>query len=325
MEYYYKDITEPDGSWAGLGINIVQTSLRKFYFQASHGYRFRLLTNKKPILWARMDDWNYDYNYIKSFEAWELDEMPVGIIKSPEIEKAKGLSGEDHYKYWTRLFLEKLVNAQSHLFHEGFWYMGFYKGREDWFYQNIKPDWRYDDGTIHQVDQCLHNLVIQNTDFINRLITLKELPEDSDGRVKWWRKKIREGSLPPVLVMYSTLFHSYLVIDGHSRLMASKLENLPPEIIVLYSMQEERIELAIEDQQKVSRALEKAKGNKNPISIDKMNEVLIQVFDDRPYTRKICKTIAVKDEGKWEEEVTKRVLEVGTQEDLNYFIDRWRM
>ena len=53
------------------------------------------------------------------------------------------------------------------------------------------------------------------------------------GRVKWWRKQAIAGCLPPVLVWWFSGLNSYLILDGHDRLVAAHLERCDVDVIAL--------------------------------------------------------------------------------------------
>ncbi|MGV8637293.1 hypothetical protein ACV35N_35130, partial [Pseudomonas aeruginosa] len=63
------------------------------------------------------------------------------------------------------------------------------------------------------------------------LIALRRV-EDDEGRVKWWRKKAREGELPPVLALRLNCLDACVILDGHCRLRAGLLENVAPDAAV---------------------------------------------------------------------------------------------
>lgn len=65
------------------------------------------------------------------------------------------------------------------------------------------------------------------------LLQLRAPSASDDGRVKMWRKRAREGRLPPVLVWWSNGLHVHVVLDGHDRLHAALLEGIAPDIIAL--------------------------------------------------------------------------------------------
>lgn len=70
-------------------------------------------------------------------------------------------------------------------------------------------------------------------------LLLGRYPINTDaGRLKWWRKKCREGVLPPVLVWYIAGLASFVILDGHYRLQAAIAEGIPPHFLVLRELHE---------------------------------------------------------------------------------------
>lgn len=100
------------------------------------------------------------------------------------------------------------------------------------------------------------------------------------GRLKWWRKKSREGALPPVLVRYFAGLGSFVILDGHYRLQAAIEERLPPPFLVLSELAERTFPTDPAHQAKIVAALA-AQQQKNPASsIDGMNQTLINLYDN---------------------------------------------
>lgn len=62
------------------------------------------------------------------------------------------------------------------------------------------------------------------------LVPLRAASKHESGRVKWYRKLARSGELPPVFAYRYEGLLSSLVLDGHDRLLAAKLEGVQPEI-----------------------------------------------------------------------------------------------
>jgi hypothetical protein len=62
------------------------------------------------------------------------------------------------------------------------------------------------------------------------LIPLRKSSDSEHGRVKWYRKLARAGELPPVFALRHDGLVSSLIIDGHDRLLAARLEGIFPEI-----------------------------------------------------------------------------------------------
>ena len=70
-------------------------------------------------MWGTVEHNYYGVNLLKSHVELEPEEMPVGVIKSPVIEKAKTFTGDEKYKFWTRYFIDSLTKAENSLLYEG--------------------------------------------------------------------------------------------------------------------------------------------------------------------------------------------------------------
>jgi hypothetical protein len=73
-----------------------------------------------------------------------------------------------------------------------------------------------------------------------RVVPLRAASRPDAARVKSWRKHAREGTLPPILVAWVSALDVYVVLDGHDRLLAARLEQIQSEAVGLYTMQERR-------------------------------------------------------------------------------------
>ncbi|MGW1997533.1 hypothetical protein [Embleya sp. NPDC001921] len=65
------------------------------------------------------------------------------------------------------------------------------------------------------------------------ILPLRALSSAEHGRVKAYRKQVRDGSLPPVLVWWISVLQTHVVLDGHDRLAASIAEHRVPPLLVL--------------------------------------------------------------------------------------------
>ncbi|EPY3689257.1 hypothetical protein ACXDBX_004460, partial [Cronobacter sakazakii] len=101
------------------------------------------------------------------------------------------------------------------------------------------------------------------------------------GRLKWWRKKCREGALPPVLVWYVAGLASYIVLDGHYRLHAAMEEGIPPSFLVLSEYAEREFPADEAQRERVQRALALQQANNPGCNIDGINQTLINLWDRR--------------------------------------------
>lgn len=66
-------------------------------------------------------------------------------------------------------------------------------------------------------------------------------PSSDDGRVKAYRKLLREGVAPPVLLVWISGLRTSLVLDGHARMVAASLEACPiPSLTIVEAREEVR-------------------------------------------------------------------------------------
>jgi hypothetical protein len=59
------------------------------------------------------------------------------------------------------------------------------------------------------------------------------ISDAEDGRVKMWRKRVRDKTLPPILTWWCHGLFAHVLLDGHDRLHAALLEGTAPDVIVL--------------------------------------------------------------------------------------------
>ncbi|GAA2563462.1 hypothetical protein GCM10010435_39420 [Winogradskya consettensis] len=65
------------------------------------------------------------------------------------------------------------------------------------------------------------------------VVPLGELAGEGDGRVKAYRKLVRDRILPPLLVWWASGLAGWVLLDGRARLAAALLEGVRPPIVVL--------------------------------------------------------------------------------------------
>ena len=77
------------------------------------------------------------------------------------------------------------------------------------------------------------------TSYGTRGIQALRTPNVDDARVKSWRKHVRDGTLPPVLLMWVRGLQLFVILDGHDRLAASIAEKKIPEVLFLWQVDQE--------------------------------------------------------------------------------------
>lgn len=268
---------------------------------------------------------NVIYSNITSdyWGSWSLinklsDEIQIlPFIKSSDIEQFQ-LSGLDYRNYWLSYFRKIIETSPIKFTPNGSWKMQ--------FSESLNRDWKYLNNTVGQTDLKGHqqldevydseNPKYSDFEIDNIPIAIKQTPFKDSGRIKFWRKKIKEESLPPIILIHLSQLSNSIIIDGHSRLLASILEDIPPKLIILYPITEQEIKPDLEQADKRAKALV-AQFEKNPnLKLDQMNQLLISFYDDRPWLVRRTKAKFNKNEEQWNNEVKKLIEELNLGEEI---------
>ncbi len=113
------------------------------------------------------------------------------------------------------------------------------------------------------------------------VIPLRKSSSPDSGRVKWYRKLAREGCLPPIFLYHHVGLISWLVVDGHDRLLAARLEDIAPtfvgisssRLVTMSSPDPSRLEI----EEVLAKQLDQAS---NPRVIDGINRRLISLYQE---------------------------------------------
>lgn len=253
--------------------------------------RFKFSSNASTVFWGCIVDDYAGVWLLRNSTTWE--HPVIAPITSANIESYKSLESHEktclqHYEYWANFFAQALIHSDYSLLTQGKWQIEAgslvsHSKRQKPFI--INPALVYEDNGVF-VDQ-LH-FIDWGINGSGELIATKHQPADDSARVKWWRKKVRENACPPVLVWYVNPLNAYLIIDGHSRLRAYQLEDQPVQLLVLcaYQIQTQKAEHVLEMRQNMFRSLKhrldnERKNKRKHLSIDDINQILIQMYDNK--------------------------------------------
>ena len=164
-------------------------------------------------------------------------------------------------------------------------------------------------------------------------LPLKAIPNIDDGRVKWWRKKIKEQACPPMLLWWQSHLLGHIVIDGHSRWLAHQLEGSRPDVLVISAFKSDEYKSLDDPQRRIQvlQSLKKFVTNNNAsnyvVTMDKINEVLLQAYPDTMDHHAVTVGKPIMDlDSRWVDEI-KRLLNFNnhkntllTKEDLEIML-----
>lgn len=286
---YWKDITTPANKWRGIEITVNNTSIHPstFHIESCSKQFFSLTYENEILFWARQHYTHYGVALIKNNEP--LYTIPIiSHIRSREIEKRKDLVGVEKFKSWSKFFIQSLNRKDNHFFTEGKWLIAPFSGNAyNQFYWDYHIEKEMEKSEIDKsIFDALNQDTFQYLSWFNtphqaiRYIGLKHV-DDNDGRLKWWQKKAKEGTLPPILIYYISGLDGYVVIDGHYRLRAAQLENILPDVIVLSTYKVEKYPIDPNRQQNILKSLKQRQNNIRKIDkmdVTKINNILIDAY-----------------------------------------------
>ncbi|MCH2193266.1 hypothetical protein [Kordia sp.] len=305
----WKDITNDAELWTGLRIEVDNKISGILQLESGVNCRFKLLNKDIPILWGTFGKEYWGVWLLQNKVDWELEDMPIKPINSETIEASKNA---DYYKFWSRFFAKSLGDEKQPILSDGLWTLTIGASPEN-----------KEKNTSIKVGDIAKAFDVENPRWItwdigrnDSLVALKNEPNEKNGRVKWFRKLVKQGSCPPILVWYLSCIGGYVVLDGHCRLKAFQIESVPVKFLVLDSIVEQEIKKDPKVQQNILLAIEKTQKNqvKRKINVEEINKVLIRAFDNRPYCHPITNA---KARHNFEEKWTTEVRDMGISLNLN--------
>lgn len=339
---YWKDIESDKGSWVGLEIRCGEREpgFRKPALRLESGANgwLRLVQDSagsdEPLVrwWARQEE-GYDGVHLLRSDAAMASSVPASALDSATVQRHADLEPEQRMASWSRVFARALADGPASFLHSGDWVL---LGAHA-----VTDDWRFETGPLRGMEPYRYRWVENLREALREdpliyldwwrprrdVLNLRALTEADEGRVAWWRKKSREGALPPVLLWYLSCLEAYVIVDGHARLRAALLEERAPDLLVAHSVHQQTHERDPEAQQRVlgtvaRHAEELALGlpGRRPIATGSLNDLLISAFDNRPLLFACTYGWATRrSEAQWMGEVGARLLALGRGDSAQDF------
>lgn len=300
-QYWWKDLRDRDNVWQGLEL-IVQKAQQPGYAMemlSGHHGRMALQFQGETLFWASMlKDHAGVWLVFNADHPAQQGLLPP--VTSADVESVKKQGPQAWTGEWCRYFARQLMAAPEALLPARRWLlrpMAYTTPAapctsqpparvENWSFHapasagNIGCDW-----TLYGEDfpdlTAPQKVSLVDWWWGGNLLLGRYAIDKHAGRLKWWRKKSREGALPPVLVWYIAGLASFVILDGHYRLQAALEEGIPPLFLVLSELDEREYTPDAQHQLRIVRALEQQQ-RKNPVcSLEGVNQTLINLYDNR--------------------------------------------
>ncbi|MEO0338820.1 MAG: hypothetical protein AAF242_06375 [Bacteroidota bacterium] len=96
-----------------------------------------------------------------------------------------------------------------------------------------------------------------------------------------------------------------IILDGHDRLQASILEQIPPEVITIYQYKvQKRFPVSEEQISRREKAIIKQYTKYQKMGVPKLNDLLLSTFENRPFFSERTSALFNTDSKIWDKEVS---------------------
>ncbi|MET7302034.1 hypothetical protein [Embleya sp. NPDC005575] len=223
------NLTRPGGDWHALLLDVPESARPSLRLLAARNRRFVLVdasaetgseADAAPLLLAEVDpDWyGVDYRCPTPYRS------PLAPLRAADARALGTPNDPVWYARWAHRMADEL--SRTGPLYGGAWAlsrdMDRTRLRFPEFAAPTLPAWP--EGRIDFNAHTYHYWEI---------LPLRPLASAEHGRVKAYRKQVRDGSLPPVLVWWISMLQTHVVLDGHDRLAASLAEGRVPPLLVL--------------------------------------------------------------------------------------------
>jgi hypothetical protein len=289
-------VTEDDTDWQvplggpGLLLDVpaeMQWRQRpQLHAEAARPYLLRMAFRGQPLLWLRVDIYWDGCAVLRGPSTLEgaFPRITAGVARR------MGEPGTaTWWTQWLRWWLQCLQQPESPLLHAGRWCLRpLQTVPTAQAGERLDPPHALDAALKHQSfwtedwrGHGLHGLNMSS----GSVLALRAPSHEDDGRVKAFRKQARDGTLPPVLLFYFSLVNKWLVVDGHDRLHAARLENRTPPLLGLWTVFEQPVPQDEHTRARQQGSLQAAEFRLRgrPMDVDVVNRLLVR--DHEPVRR----------------------------------------
>ncbi|MGC9670678.1 hypothetical protein ACNTMW_29550 [Planosporangium sp. 12N6] len=229
------NVVAADGSgyWHALTLDVTQPQRANLQVQVAGQGRLLLTQNGQPVLLAVVDRYRSGVEYLRT----DKFRSPIKPLRAAQARQTVAGDPDAGRSRWAHYFATALATATTGPLQRGQWVISrddhlrsVHQARsvaERWTTLLLSGD---PDGSI---DWIAHNGGGQ-------VLPLRRLSSLENGRVKAYRKQVRDGSLPPILLWWISGLDAYAILDGHDRVLAAIAENEEPPRLTLSSLSIER-------------------------------------------------------------------------------------
>jgi hypothetical protein len=154
------------------------------------------------------------------------------------------------------------------------------------------------------------------------LLPLRRASPPDSGRVKMWRKRAREGTLPPVLVYDVSALTMFALLDGHDRYAAARAEGVPVPWLLVTALKFWPLSIDPKKQAALVAEAERMMARVPAVPTASINALYRLAHDDRPWPSRACYgRLLAGGAQRWDDEVTRRLGELGLSDEGQWLFE----
>ncbi|WNG45961.1 hypothetical protein F0U60_18950 [Archangium minus] len=260
------------------------------HFEAAPNYRLRLMSGGQPLLWVRIHGWWDLCGFLRGNASAPWGLPPLSAAEVRAVVHAPGT--ERWWEAWMWHLGRAIAHSEHSVLHAGRWCLRpllatSAPGARRYPFSTM--GWQFGQPPLppHSPEGVLRFERFRVEDWrdlgesseermrAGAMMPLRAPSPEDDGRVKSWRKRARDGTLPPVLLLYVDLLMKWLVLDGYDRVHAALLEGVTPPLLGLWPVHDEALPATPERNQGSMQAAELLlREGETPALIDRVNRML---------------------------------------------------
>ncbi|MFF2773995.1 hypothetical protein ACFVU3_03730 [Streptomyces sp. NPDC058052] len=215
------EVTRDDGTWSGLDLD-VRDRPRPGLCVLTAGRRLLLAQGERPVLFAVVGE------HLQGVDFWRTDAYR-SFVPPLRADLVRALAGSP--ERWAHRFAGWLGETSDGPLHEGRWLLTGDPLIRRHRPVGVSPAAYWTEMLVEGHPDGWLEWFVHNCGW--ELLPLRPMPAADDGRVKAYRKRARDGTLPPVLTWWVSGLDCPLVLDGHARLAAAIAESVDPPLLEL--------------------------------------------------------------------------------------------
>ncbi|MEU1837669.1 hypothetical protein [Micromonospora chersina] len=217
--------TPPGGGGDGLALE-VETPVRPgLRVEVAGGRRLLIRQADRVVLLARQHPWHHGVHYVR-VEGYRSPVPPISAVQARRVGDTGG-DGERAAR-WAHRFVSWLTGAEDGPLHRGRWNLT--PGMPHWAVPGHWPRLPVVDPDRGHITWFGYGHPVEDQ---RDILPLRRLAPPDSSWVRAWRRQVREGTLPPVLLWWVSGLQTLLVLDGHDRIVAALAEGTRPPVLVL--------------------------------------------------------------------------------------------